>query len=202
MIFIFEKQRILISRIASIIVLFFLFTCQSYWETKNEILTSILFLIGLIFVAIASLGRMWCSLYIAGYKDEELITKGPYSICRNPLYFFSMIGVLGIGFCTETFTFPALFVLLFSGYYPFVIKSEEKRLQKLFGVQYIKYSKKVPAFFPKFSNFEEPDTYMVNPRVYRVHIFSAFWFIGIVGILEIIEGIREIGLASYLWSLY
>ena len=43
---------------------------------------------------------------------------------------------------------------------------------------------------------------MVNPRVYRVHIFSAFWFIGIVGILEIIEGIREIGLASYLWSLY
>jgi hypothetical protein len=33
--------------------------------------------------AVASLGRMWCSLYIAGSKDKELITNGPYSLCRN-----------------------------------------------------------------------------------------------------------------------
>jgi protein-S-isoprenylcysteine O-methyltransferase Ste14 len=109
-----EKYRIILSRMAAVVVLFFLFTTQSLWETKNEVLTFFLFFIGMILVGIASLGRMWCSLYIAGYKDDKLVAKGPYSICRNPLYFFSMIGTLGIGFATETFTFPIIFMLLFA----------------------------------------------------------------------------------------
>ena len=197
-----EKYRILISRIAAAIVLFFIFACESRWETENEIFTLILFVIGIVLVGIASLGRMWCSLYVAGYKDEQLITKGPYSLCRNPLYFFSMVGVLGIGFCTETLTFPIVFILLFSGYYPFVIKSEEKRLQSMFGSAFEKYTQKIPGFFPKVSTFEEPKTYQVNPVVYRIHIFSALWFVWSVGILEVIEGLREIGLLNALWSVY
>lgn len=197
-----EKYRILISRIAAAIVLFFIFACKSRWETENEIFTLILFIIGIVLVGIASLGRMWCSLYVAGYKDKQLITKGPYSLCRNPLYFFSMAGVLGIGFCTETLTFPIVLILLFSGYYPFVIKSEEKRLQLIFGSAFKKYAQKIPGFFPKVSTFEEPKTYQVNPVVYRIHIFSALWFVWIVGLLEVIEGLREIGLLNALWSVY
>jgi hypothetical protein len=161
-----------------------------------------LFCTGLIFVAIASLGRMWCSLYIAGYKDDKLVTEGPYSICRNPLYFFSMVGVIGIGCATETFAFPIVFILLFALYYPFVIKSEEKRLKQLFGVAFDEYTKRVPAFFPRFSTFSEPKEYLVKPAVYRNHIFSALWFVWLVGALEVIEGLREIGLLSSIWSLY
>ncbi|MCK4825579.1 isoprenylcysteine carboxylmethyltransferase family protein [bacterium] len=198
----FEKYRIFLSRIAAVIGLFFLCSTQSYWETKNETLTFSLFFIGMILVAIASLGRMWCSLYIAGYKDNKLITEGPYSICRNPLYFFSMIGVVGIGCSTETFTFPIVFIILFALYYPFIIKSEEKRLKQLFGVEFEEYTKRVPAFFPRLSIFAEPENYSVKPAVYRKHIFSALWFIWIVGILEVIEGMREIGLFTSLWSLY
>lgn len=145
-----EKYRIVLSRIAAAAALFFLCGTQSRWETENELITLFLFLIGMIFVAVASLGRMWCSLYIAGYKDEKLITKGPYSVCRNPLYFFSMIGMVGIGCATETFTFPAIFIVLFSAYYPFVIRSEEKRLKKYFGVRFEEYMKKVPSFFQAF----------------------------------------------------
>ncbi|MDO9567034.1 MAG: isoprenylcysteine carboxylmethyltransferase family protein [Candidatus Desulfaltia sp.] len=197
-----EKYRIILSRIAAAIGLFFLCTTQSYWETKNEAFTSFLFFIGLIFVAIASSGRMWCSLYIAGYKDQKLVTKGPYSLCRNPLYFFSMIGVVGIGCSTETFTFPIVFIILFALYYPFVIKSEEKRLKQLFGVEFEEYTKRVPAFFPRFSTFVEPENYCVNPAVYKKHIFSAVWFIWIVGILELIEGMRKVGLFTHLWLLY
>jgi len=197
-----ERYRIILSRIAAVAILFFLFTTRSVWETRNEKITFLLFLAGMILVAIASLGRMWCSLYIAGYKDDKLVTDGPYSLCRNPLYFFSMIGVLGIGFATETFTFPILFILLFALYYPFVIRSEERRLGQLFGAAFDQYTKRISAFFPKFSTFSEPANYMVNPAVYRNHMFSALWFVLIVGILEVIEGLREIGLLSSLWSLY
>ena len=197
-----EKYRIILSRMAAVVVLFFLFTTQSLWETKNEVLTFFLFFIGMILVGIASLGRMWCSLYIAGYKDDKLVTEGPYSICRNPLYFFSMIGVLGIGCATETLTFPILFILLFALYYPLVIKSEEKRLKQLFGVSFENYTESVPAFFPRFSTFSEPKNYLVKPSVYRKHIFSALWFVWLVGVLELIEGLREIGLLSAFWSIY
>nr|WP_320191448.1 isoprenylcysteine carboxylmethyltransferase family protein [uncultured Desulfobacter sp.] len=197
-----EKYRILISRIAAVFVLFFIVTTQSYWETDNEMFGFILLFTGIVLVGIASLGRMWCSLYIAGYKDQQLITKGPYSICRNPLYFFSMLGALGIGFCTETLIFPTLFVLLFACYYPFVIKSEEKRLQSRFGSMFEIYTRNVPAFFPNISIFEEPETYKVNPGVYRIHIFSALWFVWSVGILEVIEGFRKTGVIDALWTIY
>ena len=39
----------------------------------------------------------WSSLYIAGRKGRELVTVGPYSTCRNPLYFFSIVGAAGMG---------------------------------------------------------------------------------------------------------
>ncbi len=198
----FEEFRITLTRIAGAIVLFFFFSTQSYWETKNIIITYLLFFLGIILVAIASLGRMWCSLYIAGYKDSKLITEGPYSLCRNPLYFFSMIGVIGIGCATKTFTIPILFIILFSSYYRFVIKSEETRLKHLFGAVFEEYAKTVPAFFPSFSTFYEPDNYNVKPSVYRRHIFSALWFIWIVGIIEVIEGMKELGFLKALWSLY
>lgn len=197
-----EKYRILISRIVVVFVLFFIAATKSRWETDNEMLSFILLFIGIVLVGVASLGRMWCSLYIAGYKDKQLITKGPYSMCRNPLYFFSMVGVLGIGFCTETLVFPLLFIILFSCYYPFVIKSEEKRLRSLFGIVFEKYTRNVPAFFPDISIFEEPETYMVNPGIYRVHIFSALWFVWSVGILEVLEGVRKSGLIDALWTIY
>lgn len=198
----FEKYRIILSRLAAVLVLFFLFTTQSSWETRNEALTFFLFFIGMILVAIASLGRMWCSLYIAGYKDDRLVTDGPYSLCRNPLYFFSMIGLLGIGFATETLTFPLVFIILFALYYPFVIKSEERRLRKCFGAAFDDYTQRVPPFFPKFSTFFEPEQYVVKPGVYRKHMFSALWFVWLVGALEVIEGLREIGVLTSFWSIY
>lgn len=198
----YEIYRTLLSRIAAFICLFFFFTTQSCWESKNEYISFSLFLAGIILVAIASLGRMWCSLYIAGYKDDILVTKGPYSLCRNPLYFFSMIGVAGIGFATETLTFPIAFTILFALYYPSVIKSEEKRLMQLFGIEFERYKSRVPAFFPKFSTFDEPEIYSVKPEVYREHMFSALWFVWLVGILEVIEGMKEIRLLKAIWTIY
>ncbi len=197
-----EKYRMVISRVAAVIVLFLLFTTKSHWEAQNEAVTFLLFMLGMVLVGIASLGRMWCSLYIAGYKDDQLVTEGPYSLCRNPLYFFSLIGAVGIGVATETLTFPILFTVLFALYYPFVILSEERRLKQLFGTSFDDYAIRVPRFFPKLSTFSEPENYNVKPVVYRNHIFSALWFVWLIGVLEVIEGLREIGVISSLWSLY
>ena len=104
----YEKLRLPVSRLASDAAVFFLLFSTNHWEIGGEGVATGLFTLGMFLVAIGSLGRMWCSLYIAGYKDQVLITQGPYSLTRNPLYFFNVFGALGVGFCTATFTFPAL----------------------------------------------------------------------------------------------
>jgi protein-S-isoprenylcysteine O-methyltransferase Ste14 len=197
-----EKHRILVSRFAALIVGAVIVLSRSYWEVADEAVAFTLFLLGIILVGIASLGRMWCSLYIAGFKNKRLIAEGPYSLCRNPLYLFSLAGFVGLGFTTETFTFPIVFFLLFAAYYPFVIKAEELRLARLFGSEFEEYRKKVPRFFPRARPFSEPEVYTVNPRTYRRHMFSALWFIWIVGIFEVFEGLGDMSIVPTKWVFY
>ena len=53
--------------------------------------------IGFVLVTLGGFGRLWASLYVEGFKTKTLITEGPYSMVRNPLYFFTIIIILG--FC-------------------------------------------------------------------------------------------------------
>ena len=198
----FEKYRIGLSRLVAAVSLFFICTTQSYWDLKNEYITTALCFSGIVLVAVAALGRLWCSLYIAGYKNKRLITEGPYSICRNPLYLFSSLGLIGVGFATETLSFPIAFIILFSLYYPLVIKGEEKRLLQLYGDSFTEYRSKVPAFLPKFKGYIEPENYTVKPIVFRRHLFDAVWFIWIVGIIELIDSFRGVGVLPSIWMLY
>jgi protein-S-isoprenylcysteine O-methyltransferase Ste14 len=198
-----ERYRIRLSRLAAAVVLFFICTTRSSWEINNyENITTILFFIGVILLGVAALGRLWCSLYIAGYKTHHLIMEGPYSACRNPLYFFSAIGLMGVGFATETFSFPIAFIIIFSLYYPFVIRSEENRLQQVHGDSFYEYKKKVPSFIPRFKAFSEPENYSVKPVLFRKHVFDAVWFIWIIGIIEILEELKDIGFLPSLWCIY
>ena len=198
----YENWRLPVSRLASAVAVVFLLFSTNRWETGGEGVAVALFTLGMFLVAIGSLGRMWCSLYIAGYKDQVLITQGPYSMTRNPLYFFSVFGALGVGFCTETFTFPAVLLAVMILYYPLVVRKEERRLRARFGGDFDDYARRVPAFFPNFALFSEPDSYLVKPVVYRRHMFSALWFVWIVGLLELAEGLKELGWVHPFWSFY
>ena len=198
----YENLRLPITRALGVAAVLFLMLSSGRWEEKSILMTTLLFFLGMILVSIATLGRMWCSVYIAGYKDQILITEGPYSISRNPLYFFSMLGALGVGLCTETLTFPAIMLVVMLLYYPLVIRKEERRLREYFGSAFDEYVKKVPAFFPNFLRYSEPAEYTVKPRAYRRHMFSALWFVWIVGLIELAEGLKEIGWLPTIWFIY
>jgi hypothetical protein len=91
---------------------------------------------------------------------------------------------------------------LFGLYYPFVIRGEERRLRDLFGGDYESYVKNVPRLFPTLRYFSEPQAYSVAPKTYRRHMFSALWFIWAVGIIEVFEGLGEMGIVPTLWAFY
>ena len=175
----------------------------SYWE-PSPLIEESLMMSACILTGIGAFGRIWCSLYIAGRKDNELVQSGPYALCRNPLYFFSMIGSFGIGLASETITIPLIILLAFVIYYPTVILSEEKRLAQIFGDQYEQYKSKVPSFFPKFSLMKsiEPSSYTINPIAFRRSILDTVWFIWLLGIIEFLSGCHEAGLLPNILQLY
>jgi protein-S-isoprenylcysteine O-methyltransferase Ste14 len=198
----FEKLRAFISRIFAALLILLIFVSSSQWDDRAPIVSSLLFLCGIILVGIASVGRLWCSVYIAGYKTGTLITQGPYSMCRNPLYFFSLLGALGVGFATGTFLFPLIILIAFVLYYPFVIKSEENKLMNLHKSEFEIYVKKVPRFFPQISLLQEPKEYLVKPLVFKEHILSAIWFIWFPGIIAFIKGLHDIKFIPTIFKIY
>ena len=92
-----ERYRTKLSQaLAVIFILVFAFSNNALERTYPAI-PGVMMLAGCTLVGIATVGRLWCALYIAGYKTDKLITSGPYSMCRNPLYFFSLLGGIGVG---------------------------------------------------------------------------------------------------------
>ena len=198
----YRKTRVNITRLFVGALIVLLLVSKSKWEEKSEAVCGVLFLTGCVLVGIASLGRLWCSLYIAGRKTDHLVVLGPYSVSRNPLYFFSLLGGVGVGLATETFTVPIAIAAMFTFYYPFVIRHEEEKLRMHHSEEFETYFRSVPRFWPKWSLLDEPKEYIVAPKVFRRHMYSALWFVWIVGILELLETFRELGVLSALLSIY
>jgi protein-S-isoprenylcysteine O-methyltransferase Ste14 len=185
----FATHRLLVSR--SFALAFFLVVLAMESAHEGNLVSTALFLAGLMLVGVATVGRLWCSLYISGHKNAALITSGPYSLSHNPLYFFSLLGFAGIGFASETFSLGlALATAMLVGY-PAVIRQEEAVLRERFGAAFEAYCARVPRFLPKLSGYVEPETYTVNPRLFRRTMFDVVWFVWFVGILEFVEALHE-----------
>jgi hypothetical protein len=153
-------------------------------------------------VGIATVGRLWCSMYRSGYKNNSLITSGPYSLSRNPLCFFSLLGSVGVGLAIETLIVPLIILIGFSLYYPYVIREEERHLKNIHGKSFEDYCKEIPRFFPTFSHFTEPDSYVIKPKIFRKRVLNSLWFIWILGIFELVEIFHEYGIIPILIQLY
>jgi protein-S-isoprenylcysteine O-methyltransferase Ste14 len=90
-----------------------------------------------------------------GYKEEKslsgkkLITDGPYTLMRNPMYFGSLM--IGTGFITVLVEWWGLLVFLciFLLIYIPQVKKEEAVLVERFGQKYKDYCKETPRYFPK-----------------------------------------------------
>ena len=187
----FENHRILVSRLFA--GEFFATVLMKESRLEGSLAATVLFIAGLALVGVATVGRLWCSLYISGHKDSELITVGPYSVTRNPLYFFSFLGFVGVGFATETLTLALAMTGFFAILYPVIIRREEAFLHRKFGAAFDDYCMRVPRFTPDFSRYEEPNSWIVDTRLFRRTMFDVVWFVWLVALIELVEAIHEHG---------
>jgi protein-S-isoprenylcysteine O-methyltransferase Ste14 len=188
---VFSQHRITVSRVFGIVFVVALLATGSVWQ--GTLVGRAMFLVGIVLAAVGMVGRIWCLTYSSGYKSSELVTQGPYSVSRNPLYFFSFIGLIGIGLATETITLTLFLIAFFALVYPAVIAGEEEFLQGRFGEPYAEYCRRTPRFFPDRSLFVEPDSYTVQPRTLRRSLGGVIWFIGLPVVIQILVSLRAVG---------
>jgi protein-S-isoprenylcysteine O-methyltransferase Ste14 len=195
-----RKYRILGSRLFIAVIVILLLVSESKWQ--EGLWGPILFMAGAFLIGLAVTGRLWCSLYISGYKKGTLITEGPYSMCRNPLYFFSFLGAIGVGLATETLTIPICTAIVFAFYYPMVIRAEEKKLIQIHKEAFSDYCRKTPVFLPALGLLTEPEEYVVKPKIFRKTLFEVMWFVLLLGILEIKEALSQAGVLPTFFKMF
>jgi hypothetical protein len=133
---------------------------------------------------------------------DVLIQSGPYSISRNPLYFFSWLGGIGIAMGSQTMLLPAIVGVAFLVYYPWVIAGEESVLAARHGDAFANYTAKVPRFFPAWWLLSEPEEYMMKPIVFRRHVGQVLWFALFLSGIEVIRGFHAAGVLPVLFTIY
>src|SRR5262249_35563945 len=123
--------------------------------------------VSLLLLTIAVLGRVWTSAYISGKKTQELVDDGPYSLTRNPLYFFSFLAYLGAGLAFEKLTVALAFVVVFGVSHWPTILAEESKLRNRFGDAYDDYANSVPRFWPRFRRMKMPVAVSFSPVAFN-----------------------------------
>lgn len=151
-------------------------------------------LLGFALLAGATLWRIWCHLFIAGAKNGELATAGPYSVVRNPLYLGNLTGVVGFGFAVEQPFLALACGLAFAVLYPAVVAREETHLAAVFSERFAEYRARVPRWLPDWSLYREPATLTVSPPYVRKAILDAMWFLWAFALWEFIEQLHETGI--------
>ncbi len=134
---------------------------------------------GFLFVALACLGRIWCSLFIAGHKDEVLVTTGPYAACRHPLYSFSLLGALGLGLTSRSALLCIAVVVLIAALVIYAASCEEQFLADAFPEEFKAYVAATPnKWIPKSGRAALPVTLDVRPPVFwKAFLDAASFFV-------------------------
>ncbi|WFP63547.1 MULTISPECIES: isoprenylcysteine carboxylmethyltransferase family protein [unclassified Mesorhizobium] len=156
---------------------------------------------GVLLIFLGVVGRLWSTLYIGGRKSSEVVTGGPYSITRNPLYLFSTVAAAGVGAQIGSFSGIILFALLCAGAFHIVILREERYLKEVLGAPYKAYLAKVPRFFPNLSLYQEGDTGSFKPRLLLNTLLDGLVFLVALPAFELIDGAQQSGVLPVWFTL-
>jgi protein-S-isoprenylcysteine O-methyltransferase Ste14 len=157
--------------------------------------------LGLVAIIICIFGRTWTSLYIAGRKRKRLVIDGPYSITRNPLYFFSTLGAAGAGAQLGSVTMVVVIGLLVWFVFYLEILHEERELTAGYGQEYEAYKSLVPQFLPNPRLWREPPTLTIQLATVRVTFIDSLLFLLSAPLADVLEQLRRIGVLPVLFQL-
>ena len=121
--------------------------------------------------------RLWALACISERKTRELVTTGPYSLCRNPLYIGTLFIVTGFGAMWLN-VFLAVMLLPPIVLYCFgVVPAEERVLRQTFGAEYDTYCRKTSRWIPSLATYVGGALSLRSIGV-KQEAQSSLWWIG------------------------
>ena len=168
---------------------------------------SLYFLVGFLLIFAGVLGRIWAILFVLGRKNVELVTSGPYSMCRNPLYFCSVLISLGAVVMVKTVLFFVVFFIPFVISIILTISREEETLKARFGEGYKDFCSRVPRLFPAVWKYNtagraKESLVKVDPRAVTFAIVEALAFLLIIPFIKMVEALHASGTIPVIWRVF
>ncbi|MBP0437482.1 methyltransferase family protein [Tianweitania sediminis] len=157
---------------------------------------------GLALILVGIGGRLWATLYIDGRKSSEVVQSGPYSIMRNPLYFFSTIAIMGVGAQTGSIMIALICAAVCALCFHFVALHEERYLAERLGQAYLNYKARVPRFFPNPTLYRDQAMVTFRPRYLNRTLLDGLVFFVSIPVLEFIESGQALGWIPVYLQLY
>jgi len=145
-------------------------------------------------IAAAALGRVWTSMFIAGFKDARLVRAGPYAVLRHPLYALSMLAMLGVGLVSRSLVITLALTAVFGVLYAVAARAEDASLAGTHGPEFERYRHEVRGFRPRRAADAIPDSLDVRPRVLRKAFLDAGSLLGLSALLQAVDALQQAGL--------
>ena len=191
------RKRMAILRISIILIITFIIIDNNFsaFSLNIDMNTSFLFsYIGFSLVVLGGFGRIWASLYLEGFKTRKLIKEGPYSMVRNPLYFFSLMLFLGMCFAIKSIAISFALLVVFVLFHIPTILNEEKVLLSTHDESYKAYYESTPRLLPNIFKYKKTEsTDMIQVRIKS--IIKRLWeVIGYLFLFTLIDFFYFIGL--------
>lgn len=158
-------------------------------------------LAGFACIACAALGRVWTSVFIAGFKDSRVVQVGPYSMLRHPLYALSLLAMAGVGLTTCSLTITLGLLAMFGAVYRAAAREEDGHLLAVHGPVFERFRASTRSFLPTWSTYRVPETLEVRPRVLWKAFLDAGSLLGYFALLRLADALQVAGATPTLVTL-
>lgn len=122
--------------------------------------------VGLVFVILGEFLRIWTVGYAGGSTRattlgaaRDLVTTGPYSYVKNPLYLGNFLLSIGVCIISNVIWLVPILIIGFLFQYLPIIAVEEAYLLESCGTVYQTYQEQVPRFIPQLRPYQSSSTH-------------------------------------------
>ncbi|MBY0497592.1 MAG: isoprenylcysteine carboxylmethyltransferase family protein [Cyanobacteria bacterium] len=158
---------------------------ESFWFTMTaDSLAWALFVTGAAF-------RFWATLYIGGRKDKTVAFEGPYSLCRHPLYFGSLLLMGSMVLFLRSLVLALAWGIVYLFYTLGTIPIEEQALLTRFGDAYLEYRERVPRLWPSLRRFHTRQRIELDVHALRLECARASRWIWLPLYAEVITRLQR-----------
>jgi protein-S-isoprenylcysteine O-methyltransferase Ste14 len=195
-----QKKRLFIAQLMGVSAILVLLVSEPSWKDMSlpqQVMESF----GTLLVLVCMFGRLWATLFVGSRKNVELVTTGPYSVTRNPLYLFSTIGLAGLGLVFGSIIITVILAAL--GYLVLAVtaRKEAAFLRQRFADEYPAYEKRTPQFWPDPRLYNSPDEVTFSPELLGRAFRDTLYFLLLIPVIGAVGHLHDMGYLPVLFRI-